>query len=156
MQQKRKKNWSKRPPAVTVIAWAIVILFLIRLYQVIEPLVNSGILKNGVTGPLFANGGLTPLGDVLLTSSSYLALSLAGLVVLVAFLRMRRWSWVVLMAWTAISLLITLINYFYFYGDPNYLVMASNTIIAIALNQADVRRIFGIRTDENDYPQHSG
>ena len=153
MQQKRKKNWSKRPPAVTVIAWAIVILFLIRLYQVIEPLVNSGILKNGVTGPLFSNGRLTHLGDVLVTSSSYLLLSLAGVIVLVAFLRMRRWTWVVLMAWTAISLLITLINYFY--GNPNYLVMASNTIIAVALNQADVRRVFWIRTDENDFPQHS-
>ena len=153
MQQKRKKNWSKRPPAVTVVAWAIVILFLIRLYQVIEPLVNSGILKNGVSGPLFSNGRLTHLGDVLLTSSSYLALSLAGLIILVAFLQMRHWSWVVLMAWTAISLLITLINYFY--GDPNYLVMASNTIIAIALNQTDVQRIFGIRMDAGEHTQHT-
>ena len=151
--QKRKKNWSKRPPAITVVAWAIVLLFLIRLYQVIEPLVGSGILQNGVSGPLFSGGRLTDLGNMLLTSSSYLALSLAGLVVLVAFLRMQRWSWVVLMAWTAISLLITLINYFY--GDPNYLVMASNTIIAIALNQADVQRIFGIRTDEGEHIQQT-
>ena len=151
--QKRKKNWFKRPPAITVVAWAIVLLFLIRLYQVIEPLVGSGILQNGVSGPLFSGGRLTDLGNMLFTSSSYLALSLAGLVVLVAFLRMKRWSWVVLMAWTAISLLITLINYFY--GDPNYLVMASNTIIAIALNQADVQRIFGIRTDTGEHIQHS-
>jgi len=151
--QKRKKNWSKRPPAVAVVAWLIVLLFLIRLYQVIEPLVRSGILQNGVPGPLFAHGRLTPSGDMLLTSGSYLALSLAGLVVLVAFLRMKRWSWVVLMVWTAISLLITLINYFY--GAPNYLVMASNTIIALALNQADVQRIFGIRTDTGEHIQHS-
>ncbi len=155
--QKRKKTWTKRPPAVTVVAWAIVLLFLIRLYQVIEPLIASGILINllsgagGVSGPLLLDGRLTPLGDVVLTSASYLMLSLAGLVVLAAFLRMHRWSWVVLMAWTAISLLITLINYFY--GDPNYLVMASNTIIAIALNQADVQRIFGIRTDEGEHIQ---
>ena len=151
--QKRKKTWFKRPPAVVVVAWLIVLLFLIRLYQVIEPLVRNGILQNGVSGPLFARRGLTPLGDMLLTSSSYLALSLAGLVVLVAFLRMKRWSWVVLMVWTAISLLITLINYFY--GAPNYLVMASNTIIALALNQADVQRIFGIRTDTGEHIQHS-
>ena len=149
--QKRKKNWTKRPPAVTVVAWAIVILFLIRLYQVIEPLISNHILENGVSGPLFSGAGLTPLGSALFSSASYLALSLAGMIVLIAFLRMHRWSWVVLMAWTAVSLLITLINYFY--GDPNYLVMASNTIIAIALNQTDVQRIFGIRTDEGEYLQ---
>jgi len=142
---KRKKIWTKRPPAVTVVAWAIVILFLIRLYQVIRALVDGGILKNGITGPLYAGIQLTPLGWALAVSVSYLLLSLAGVVVLVAFLRLRRWSWILLMSWTAISLLITLVNYFY--SDPNYLVMASNTIIAIALNQAEVQRIFGIRTE---------
>jgi len=29
--------------------------------------------------------------------------------------------------------------------------MASNTIIAVALNQAEVQRIFGIRKDENEH-----
>jgi len=149
--QKRKKKWTKRPPAVTTVAWAIVVLFLIRLYQVIETLISNGIFKNGISGPLFSGGWMTPLGDAILTSASYLILSLAGIVVLIAFLRLHRWSWVVLMAWTAVSLTITLVNYFY--GDPNYLVMASNTIIAIALNQADVQRIFGIRMDESEYLQ---
>ena len=147
--QKRKKTWAKRPPAINLAALAIVLLFLIRLYQVIGPLVHSGILQNGVSGPLFAKGHLTELGDTLLSSVSYLLLSLAGLVVLIAFLRMQRWSWVVLMGWSAVSLMITLINYFY--GEPNYLVMAANVIIAIALNQADVQRIFGIRMDESGY-----
>ena len=147
--QKRKKNWSKRPPEISIIALAIVLLFLIRLYQVIEPLVSHQIFQNGVSGPFFLGGHLTELGDILFTSISYLALSLAGLIVLVAFLRMKRWSWVVLMGWTAISLIITLINYFY--GDPNYLVMASNVIVAIALNQTDVQRFFGIRMDESEY-----
>jgi hypothetical protein len=96
-------------------------------------------------GPLYSGLKLTPLGDALATSISYLALSLAGIVVLIAFLRMHRWSWVVLMVWTALSLVITLVNYFY--SEPNYLVMASNTIIAIALNQAEVQRIFGIRME---------
>ncbi len=149
--QKRKKKSIKRPPAITLVALAIVLLFIIRLYQVIEPLMRNGILQNGISGPLSVEGHLTLLGETLFTSVSYLLLSLAGLVVLVAFLRMHRWSWVVLMGWTAISLMITLLNYFY--GDPNYLVMASNVIIAIALNQADVQRIFGIRMDEGEYPQ---
>lgn len=150
MIEKRKKNWTKRPPAVTVVAWMIVILFLVRLYQVFEPLIQNHILDNGFAGPLLLNGSVTPLGEAAFTSALYLLLSLAGIVVLVAFLRMHRWSWVVLMGWTAISLTISLVEYFYRQPDsqPNYLVMASNTIIAIALNQAEVQRIFGIRTDD--------
>ncbi len=148
--EKRKKQWAKRPPAVTAVAWAIVILFGIRLYQVIESLIGSGILKNGISGPLFSGLGLTLLGNAVMISTSYLVLSLAGIVVLIAFLRLHRWSWVVLMAWTAVSLTITLVGYFYRQPEsqPNYLVMASNTIIAIALNQAEVQRIFGIRMDD--------
>jgi hypothetical protein len=149
IMQKRKKEWTKRPPAVSVVAWAIVLLFLIRLYQVFKPLVKNDVFKNGISGPLLADGwNLTPLGEAMLTSISYLVLSLAGIIVLIAFLRMHRWSWVVLMAWTAVSLTITLIDYFY--GEPNYLVMASDTIIAIALNQSDVQRIFGIRREDGD------
>ena len=145
MQKKRKKNWSKRPPAVSVVAWAIVILFLIRLYQVLQPLVSNGVFKNGISGPLFEGMRPTAIGDAFLTSAFYLLLSLAGIIVLIGFLRVQRWSWVVLMAWTAVSLLITLVNYFY--SQPNYLVMASNVIIAVALNQEDVQRIFKIRMD---------
>jgi hypothetical protein len=52
------------------------------------------------------------------------------------------------MAWTGASLAIGLIDYFY--GNPNYLVMISNTIIALALNQVDVQHIFHIRIEEDD------
>ncbi len=147
--QKRHKVWTrKRSPAVTIVAWGIVVLFLVRLFQVFEPLVQEQVFKNGISGPLLTGMRLTPLGQALLTSAAYLILSLAGIVVLIGFLRVKRWSWVVLMVWTGASLLITLINYFY--SHPNFLVMASNTIIAIALNQADVLRSFGIRTDQSE------
>lgn len=142
--QKRKKKWDKRPPAVTAVAWAIVILFLVRLYQVFQPLIENDVFRNGLSGPLFYGLRPTQLGNAVLTSASYLLLSLAGVVVLIAFLNLRRWSWVVLMAWTAASLVIALLNYFY--SQPNYIVMASDTIIAFALNQTEVQHIFGIRT----------
>jgi hypothetical protein len=146
---KRKKNHSrkKQPIAVTVIAVAIVVLFLIRLYQVFEPLFRQQVFQNGITGRLFEGWKLTSLSMALLSSVSYFILSLAGIVVLIGFLRLRRWSWILLIAWTGLSLLITLINYFY--GQPNYAVMLSNVIIAFALSNADVQRIFGIRSDEN-------
>lgn len=146
MVKRKKVDKKKRPIAVTVIAVAIVILFLIRLYQVYEPLILNDIFKNGITGPLFIGWQLTALGNAIFTSSTYLILSLAGILVLIGFLRLRRWSWVLLMAWTGVSLIISLVDYFY--SHPNYAVMASNIIIAFALNIADVQRIYGIRRDD--------
>jgi hypothetical protein len=146
--EKKPRRRRKRPVAVTIVAWTILLMFFVRLYQVFEPLVGTGIFEEGIRGPLFAGGWLTPLGIALLTSVSYATLSLTGIVVLIGFLRMKRWSWVVLMVWTGISLTISLFDYFY--RETNYIIMASDTIVALALNQADVQRIFGIRTDPGE------
>ena len=148
---KRKRSYrKKRPIAVSVIAMGIVVLFSIRLYQVIDPLIRSEVFTNGVGDPLLIGWWLTSLGAMLLTSASYLLLSLAGIIVLFGFLRLRRWSWVVLMAWTGISLSISLIEYFY--SHTNYAVMASNVIIAFALNMNEVQQIFGIRRVDESNP----
>jgi hypothetical protein len=65
------------------------------------------------------------------------------MITLIGFLRLHRWSWVLLMTWTGVSLVISLVDYFY--SHANYIVMASNVIIAFALNIPDVQRMFGIR-----------
>jgi hypothetical protein len=146
MTKRRKSDRKKRPIAITVIAVAIVVLFLIRLYQVFEPLVRNQVFLNGITGPLATGWKLTALGSAILSSAIYLLLSLAGIVILIAFLRLHRWSWVILMAWTGVSMVISLVDYFY--GRPNYGVMVSNVIIAFALNINDVQAIFGIRSSD--------
>ena len=147
--RERKKDWQKkRPIAVTVVGWGIVLLFLIRLYQVFQPLISMDILGHGIQGPLTTGLRLTALGDAVVVSASYLLQALVGIVVLIGFLRLQRWAWVMLMAWTGISLCITLVNYFY--SRPNYLVMASDVIIAVALSQSDVQRIFRVRIDPNE------
>ncbi len=147
MAKRKKSDKNKRPIAVTVIAVAIVALFLIRLYQVFEPLIRNQVFINGITGPFFAGWKLTVLGSALLSSATYLVLSVTGIVVLIGFLRLRRWSWVLLMAWTGVSLTISLVDYIY--SHANYLVMASNVIIAFALNINDIQRIYGIRRDDD-------
>ena len=144
---KRKKNFERKSPiAVTVIAIAMGVLFLIRLYQVYDPVFRQGVFKNGITGPFLIGWKFTPLGSVLFSSVSYLILSITGIIVLIGFLRLQRWSWVLLMAWTGASLTISLLDYFI--GHANYAVMASNVIIAFALNITDVQRIFKIREED--------
>ncbi len=145
----RKKVWKKkRPVAVTIVAWGIVLLFLVRLYQVLPPLIRMHVFEDGLSGPLTAGMRFTPLGSSIVVSASYLLQFLVGVVVLIGFLRLRRWAWVLLMAWTGTSLCIALIDYFY--SRPNYVVMASDVIIAVALSQSDVQRIFRIRLDPNE------
>jgi hypothetical protein len=134
--------------AVTIVGWGIVLLFLVRLYQLFQPLIQMHILKDGINGPLTAGLRLTPLGNAVVVSASYLLQAVVGIVVLIGFLHLRRWAWVMLMAWTGFSLCIALIDYFY--SRPNYLVMASDVIIALALSQSDVQRIFGIRMDPDE------
>ena len=134
MTRRKKSNKKKSPIAVSVIGVAIVVLFLLRLYQVYEPLVRQNVFKDGITGPLSAGWRLTTLGSALLSSLTYLGLSLAGLFVLIGFLRLRRWSWVLLMAWTGVSLVISLVDYFY--SHPNYAVMASRSLTALPLRSA--------------------
>ena len=147
--QQRKKVWTKkRPIAVTIVAWGIFVLFIVRLVQVFRPLIRMNVFHDGLGRPLIDGLRLTPLGSAVITSALYLIASLIGIVVLIGFLRVRRWAWVVLMAWTGASLTVGLIDYFY--RNPNYLVMASNAIIALALNQVEVQRIFQIRIEQDD------
>jgi hypothetical protein len=147
--QRREKIWKeKRPLAVTVVAWGIVILFVVRLIQVFRPLIEMEVLERGLHSPLTEGMRLTALGSAVLTSAVYMLASLVGIIVLIGFLRLHRWAWVMLMAWTGASLTVGLIDYFY--SNPNFLVMASNAVIALALNQVEVQRIFHIRIETDE------
>jgi hypothetical protein len=149
--QPRNKVWTgKRPIAVTIVAWGIVVLFVVRLLQVFQPLMDLNVFRDGINGTLVDGFTLTPLGAAVLTSAFYMLASLIGIIVLIGFLRLQRWAWVALMAWTGASLTWGLIEYFY--SSPNFLVMASNAVIALALNQVEVQRIFRIRVDQDESP----
>lgn len=153
--QKRRQVWKKkRPIAVTIVAWGIVVLFIVRLVQVFQPLIRMRVFEAGLGDPLIQGLRLTPLGSAVLTSAVYLLASLVGIAVLIGFLRVKRWAWVILMAWTGASLVVGLIQYFY--SHPNYLVMASNAVIALALNQVEVQRIFHIRIEHDEPAAGSG
>jgi hypothetical protein len=147
MFKRKKTKGKKRPIAVTVISIAIIVLFIVRLYQIFKPLYVMGVFRLGMFGrPLYTSQGLTEMGRAVLDSAFYFIIAIGMVIVLIGFLRMRRWSWVVMMSWVGISMITGLVDYFYF-GHPNYVIMGSDVVIAFALCQADVQRIFGIRTD---------
>ena len=149
MRKKNKKAGEKRPVAVTVTSIVIVILFFIRVYQAVTPLVGAKFYQYGFSLPIFWNGNLTEYGKTVLVSFAYLLFAICLVIVLIGFLRRKKWTWVFLMTWVGISLIVSLIDYFYL-REPNYMIMASNVVIAFALNQSDVQRIFGIRSDSGE------
>ena len=149
MAKKKKKTGIKRPIAVTVTAVVITVLFFVRIYQAVKPLVEEKALHTTIVLPIFVGGNLTDHGLAVLESILFLLLAIGTIMVLIGFLHMRRWSWVFLMAWIGISMVVSLMDYFYF-GKPNYIIMASDVIIVFALSQADVQRIFGIRSDTGE------
>ena len=53
MFKRKKTKGKKRPIAVTVISMAIVVLFIVRLYQVFIPLVELEVFANGLSGPYY-------------------------------------------------------------------------------------------------------
>ena len=151
-KQKRKRQRRKLPIAVTIIALLAVGEILLRLYWVTRTALHLDILVNGLPGPLWLTGGPTEAGVEFGVAAFRLLWALIGIAVYIALLRMRRWSWVVLVAWVGVSLTIGILRYFYRavgnFGLSDYLVMTADMVLAFALNQSEVQRIYGIRRDD--------
>jgi hypothetical protein len=150
--KEHRKRRRKRPIAVTIIALLLVGEILLRLYWVAGTVLTYRLWELRLPGPLWAAYGPSPLGIELATAAFRLLWLLVGLAVLIGLLRMRRWSWVWLVAWTGISLTIGLLHYFYRFGTvfspADYAVMAADMLLVFALNQSDVQRIYGLRRDD--------
>ena len=151
-KEKHKKKRRKLPIAVTIIALLAVGEIVLRLYWVTRTALHLDVLERGLPGPLWAAGGPTETGVELGVAAFRLLWALIGIAVYIALLRMRRWSWVVLVVWVGVSLTIGILRYFYRevgnFGLSDYLVMTADMVLAFALNQSDVQRIYGIRRDD--------
>ena len=149
---RRKTHRRKRPIAVTIIALLLVGEVLLRLYWVCQAVLDLDLFGKGLPWPLWEAGGLIPAGIELGVAAFRLLWALVGLAVLIGLLRMRRWSWVALVVWVGFSLALGILNYFYrsawTFGVSDYAVMAADMLLAFALNQSDVQRIYGIRRDD--------
>lgn len=78
----------------------------------------------------------------------YLVLGVATLVASVGAFRMRPWGWATFMTWNVVGLTHQVLRYFFF-DDPNYLDLAINTFVVLALSPIEVQIAFGLRHTEN-------
>lgn len=149
--RKARKGGRKRPIAATIIVLLLVGEILLRLYWVGHYLIDTRIWLSGIPWPLWGGNWLTVEGSEFATSAFRLLWLLVGFAVLIGLLSLRRWSWIVLVVWTGISLSVGILHFFYRADYPfnpsDYAVMAADMVLVFALNQADVQRIFRIRSE---------
>jgi hypothetical protein len=72
--------------------------------------------------------------------------------VLIGLVRMKRWSWVMLVFWASVSLSVGILHYFYrsisAFNPSDYAMMAADMVLVFALNQSDIQRLYGIRRED--------
>ena len=136
------KTKSKRPGSVVVAGWLAILAV---------PLILARITWLFVSGQL-AIVAADSLTDPSVWLSTYglnsLLLAVGGpiaiisLVTGIAILSMKRWAWVVLMMYLALALLLNLVRSYF--QRPEYALMLIYAVLALILNQPDVRQAFRI------------
>jgi hypothetical protein len=121
---------TRRPIAVTFVG---ALALLVGTYHAVDGVV---VLVNGADANELAEAAF----DLAL---GMLAIAIGG-----GALRMKRWAWAAFMTWAVIGLTHQLLRHF-FYGNPNYLAMAVDTIAVLALTPVDVQIAFGVRPPRN-------
>ncbi len=133
----------KRPTAaMAIVAFIIFATAAVHLYYGIKTLFDLGIFGDVLLPPFFSNVGLTEAGRRLFASDFDVAFGLACLVLLVGFLRRRRWAWVTMMTIVALSLAVGLFRYFL--HEPRYPNMLAGVVLMFVLNLASMHRAFDI------------
>jgi hypothetical protein len=87
-------------------------------------------------------------GDRLAEGIFHLAMGAGVLVAAVGAFRLRPWGWALFMTWAVIGLTHQILRYLFF-DDPDYLDMAVNTFIVLALSPLDVQIAFRLRHTQN-------
>jgi hypothetical protein len=121
---------AKRPIAVTFVG---VLALIVGSYLTVDGLV---VLVHGGDANKLAAGAF----DLAL---GVLAIAIGG-----GTLQMRRWAWAAFMTWAVIGLTHQILRHF-FYGHPNYLAMALDAVVVLALTPLDVQIAFGVRPPRN-------
>lgn len=149
---KKTRKHRKRPIAATIIVLLTIGEILLRLYRVGIYVLQTRLWERGIPWPLWDVRTPTASGFAFGVAVFRLLWLLIGIAVLIGLLRLKRWSWVMLVLWASISLAIGILNYFYrsmsTFNLSDYLVMAADMVLVFALNQSEIQRLYGIRRDD--------
>ena len=137
----------KRPIAVSLAGIIALAVAAFHIYHGLNQLMQLGVLTGGLMVSAF--DWRQESSRLMLKSGIEISLAIVALFVILNFLRLRRWSWVVLVLWVTINLIVDLETYIY--AEANFLSMIANVIVAFSVLQSDVQVIFGIRKAEAEH-----
>jgi hypothetical protein len=141
-EPKQKKTKTRRPGSVVVAGWCAILAFPLILGR-LSLLAVSGALASVVES---ASGDpmlwASPEAIEVLVVGIVVPIAIVSLVAGIAILRLKRWAWVVLMMFLAAGLVLNLIRAYV--HRPEYALMLIYAVLALILNQPDVRQAFRI------------
>ena len=131
-----------RSGSVVVAGWCAILAVPLILVRITQALIDGQLeaaIRVGVADPAswISTQGVDRLALMLVAP-----IALISLVSGIAILRQKRWAWVALMVFLVLALLLNLIRS-YFQG-PEYGLMLIYAVLALILNQPDVRQAFRI------------
>lgn len=143
----------KRPPAVTIAGWILLLGALLNILVGVLFLYASNILTQDPNAVIIFEDEespdlLTDSGEELAQGIGDLLLGIVQLAITIGFWRQQRWAWVAAMSWQALKLLFEIASVFVGGGTGITILFAS--LLVFLLNQSDVRRAFNIRRPENE------
>lgn len=139
----------KRPIAITIVG---LIVFFAALYNLAvgaliiwsanaindPPEITSEILNAHDLPELLADEDVNKVEGIL-----YVFVGAVQMILCIGFWRIARWAWVGIMSWQVVKILLDITGFFAPERPVFSLLLAIITVFL--LNQADVRRVFGIR-----------
>ena len=78
----------------------------------------------------------------------HVVLGVGALAAAVGAFRLQPWGWALFMTWAVVGLTHQVLRYLFF-EDPNYVDMAINAFIVLALGPLDVQIVFRLRHTQN-------
>ena len=120
----------RRPVAVTLVG---ALALVVGAYDVVDGVV---VLVHGGDANRLAAGAF------------HVALGVLAIAIGISALRMKRWAWAAFMTLAVVGLTQELLRHF-FYGNPDYLVMALVTVTVFVLTPLDIQIAFGVRPLRN-------
>jgi hypothetical protein len=142
------KAKSKRPGSVVVAGWCAILAVPLILLRITFALMSGQLATFAAQSLTEPSEWLSTEGLSSLPMIFGAPLALISLVTGIAILRLKRWAWVVLMSFLVVALLLNLLRSYF--DVPDYGLMLIYAVLALILNQPDVRNAFRIGRPRNE------
>lgn len=144
---------TKRPIAITIVGAIVILAGIFNIFSGLLDVSQGDINFQLADEPLIENDQPSDFVIELEEFGLPIVLGVIQVILGISFLRLRRWAWVAIMFLVAFDLARDLIHYFRGL-ESDYLALALEVIIVLAMNQEEVQKIFGIRKpDEGSLTQ---